>query len=128
MKYRVLSILLLIILIFNIFRFEIPYLEYAFFKEYIAENLCEKKDEPESCCEGKCFMEKQVKQVNETRETQTTNEKSTTKVPQSKETKEYLQTRTLLPRAIEFSFNYPIQPEMIIETRCVSMIFVPPQM
>jgi hypothetical protein len=73
-------------------------------------------------------MEKQVKQVNETRETQTTNEKSTTKVPQSKETKEYLQTRTLLPRAIEFSFNYPIQPEMIIETRCVSMIFVPPQM
>ena len=35
------------------------------FKEYIAENLCEKKDEPESCCEGKCFMEKQVKQITE---------------------------------------------------------------
>jgi hypothetical protein len=72
-------------------------------------------------------MEKQVKQVNETRETETTNEKKTTKVTQSKETKEYLQTRTLLPRATEFSFNYPIQPETIIESRSVSFIFVPPQ-
>jgi hypothetical protein len=68
-----------------------------------------------------------VKQVNETRETQTTNEKNTTKIPQIKETKEYLQTRTLLPRAIEFSFNYPIQPETIIDSRCVSFIFVPPK-
>lgn len=127
MKIRVFSILLLIIFIFNIFRFEIPYLEYALFKNYIAKNLCEKKDIPTSCCKGKCFMAKQVKQVNETRETQTTNPKSTTKVPQSKETKEYLQTRTLLPSATEFSYNYPIHPETIIATRSVSSIFVPPQ-
>ncbi len=69
-----------------------------------------------------------MKQVNETRETQTTNEKKSTKIPVSKESKEYLQTRTLLPSATEFSFNYPIQPETIFETRCVSFIFVPPQM
>ncbi|MFZ4583240.1 MAG: hypothetical protein ACOYM7_11385 [Paludibacter sp.] len=127
MKYQIYSISLLVILIFNIFRFEIPYIEYALFKEYIAENLCENKEVPESCCEGKCFMEKQVKQVNETRETQTTNEKNSTKIPQIKETKEYLQTRSLLPSATEFSFNYPIHPETIFETRCVSFIFVPPQ-
>jgi len=127
MKYQILSIILLIILIFNIFRFEIPYLEYALFKEYIAENLCEKKDVPNNCCHGKCYKKKQVKQVNETRETQTTNKKSENKTPQIKETKEYLKTRTLHPKITELTYNYPLVPETVIETRCVSSIFVPPQ-
>jgi hypothetical protein len=29
-------------------------------QEYIAENLCVNKDEPESCCEGKCQLEKEL--------------------------------------------------------------------
>jgi hypothetical protein len=29
-------------------------------QEYIAKNLCEKKDEPESCCHGKCELKKQL--------------------------------------------------------------------
>jgi hypothetical protein len=124
MRYQIYSITLLVILIFNIFRFEIPYIEYAIFKPYIAKNLCVNKDKPKSCCEGKCFREKQLKQVNSTRETETTN---STKVPQTKETKEFLQTRTLLPSVTELSFNLPIQPETVIETRHVSAIFVPPQ-
>jgi hypothetical protein len=127
MRYQIYSIILLVILIFNIFRFEIPYIEYAIFKPYIAKNLCINKDKPHSCCEGKCFREKQLKQVNSTHETETTNEKNSNKIPQTKETKEFLQTRTLLPQATELSINHPIQPETIIETRYVSVIFVPPQ-
>jgi len=34
-------------------------------KEYIAENLCEKRDEPESCCEGSCHLEKELNKVEE---------------------------------------------------------------
>ena len=29
-------------------------------QEYIAENLCVNKDEPKSCCEGKCQLEKEL--------------------------------------------------------------------
>jgi hypothetical protein len=127
MKYQIYSITLLVILIFNIFRFEIPYLEYAIFKPYIAKNLCVNKDKPKSCCEGKCFREKQLKQVNSTHETETTNEKNSNKIPQTKETKEFLQTSSLLPEATELSFNRPVQHEIAIETRYVSVVFVPPQ-
>lgn len=34
-------------------------------KEYIAENLCENKDEPESCCEGSCHLTKELVKVEE---------------------------------------------------------------
>jgi len=34
-------------------------------QEYIAENLCEKKDEPESCCEGKCHLAEELNEIEE---------------------------------------------------------------
>ncbi|OIP83678.1 MAG: hypothetical protein AUK44_04615 [Porphyromonadaceae bacterium CG2_30_38_12] len=128
MKYKLYAIILLLILIFNTFRFEIPYIQYAIFKPYIAKNLCVNKDKPKSCCEGKCFREKQLQQVNSTRETETTSEKNSSKIPQSKETKEFVPSRTLLPKASELSLHQvTIQPETRIENRYISTIFVPPQ-
>ena len=38
---------------------------YQINKEYIAENLCEKKDEPESCCKGSCHLAKELVKVEE---------------------------------------------------------------
>jgi hypothetical protein len=32
---------------------------------FIAENLCEKKDEPESCCEGSCHLSKELVKLEE---------------------------------------------------------------
>lgn len=127
MKHRIYSVILLIILIFNIFRFEIPYIQYALFKDYIAENLCEKKDEPESCCEGKCFREKQIKQINETRETETTNDKSTNKIPQIKETKEFIHHIILIPDAESRKYNYPTYPKVIFKSISLLAFFVPPE-
>lgn len=40
-------------------------INYQINKEYIAENLCEKKDEPESCCEGSCHLAKELVKVEE---------------------------------------------------------------
>jgi hypothetical protein len=37
-------------------------------QEYIAENLCEKKDEPESCCEGSCQLSKELNKIEESEE------------------------------------------------------------
>ena len=127
MKYRIISIALLAILIFNIFRFEIPYIQYAIFKSYIAKNLCVNRDKPKSCCEGKCFREKQVKIVNEISDTETAKDSNTTKIPASKEVKEFLPTHTILPQISESSFFNHQRTEITIITRCVSAIFVPPK-
>jgi len=32
-------------------------------KEFIVENLCEMKDEEENCCQGSCYMEKELAKV-----------------------------------------------------------------
>jgi len=34
-------------------------------REYIAKNLCEKKDEPDSCCKGSCQLNKSLEQEEE---------------------------------------------------------------
>ena len=41
-----------------------PYFNYLLNKEYIAKNLCVNKDKPESHCEGKCHLVKELKKVN----------------------------------------------------------------
>jgi len=38
---------------------------YQINKDYIAKNLCEKKDEPESCCEGSCHLSKELIKIEE---------------------------------------------------------------
>ncbi len=127
MKSRIISITLLGILIFNIFRFEIPYIQYAIFKSYITKNLCVNRDKPKSCCEGKCFREKQVKILNETSDTETTKESNTTKIPPSKEVKEFLPSQNILPPVPESSFSNHQRTEISITTRYISAIFVPPK-
>jgi hypothetical protein len=42
----------------------LPFIEYYTFREYIAENLCINRNNPKSCCEGKCYLEKRVKENN----------------------------------------------------------------
>ncbi|MEL7588016.1 MAG: hypothetical protein AAGU19_15010 [Prolixibacteraceae bacterium] len=40
----------------------LPFIEYYTFREYIAENLCVNRENPQSCCEGKCYLEKRVEE------------------------------------------------------------------
>jgi len=57
---RLLSILFLSLYLLLVFRPLLPYVEYAMFKEYIAEVLCINKDKPEMNCCGKCHLKKRV--------------------------------------------------------------------
>jgi len=127
MKYRIYSISLLLILIFNIFRFEIPYIQYAVFKTYIAKNLCVNRDKPKSCCEGKCFREKQIKIVAETNESQSSTENNKNKIPQNKEVKEFLPSQNKIPKVEEKKYSNFVSQKTIITTRYVSAVFVPPK-
>lgn len=38
---------------------------YKWNKTYISKVLCEKKDVPDSCCKGKCYLKKQVEKQEE---------------------------------------------------------------
>lgn len=127
MRYRFYAITLLLVLIFNIFRFTVPYIQYAFFKTYIAQNLCVNKDKPKSCCEGKCFREKQIKSINETQDTETSKEKDTSKTIQKNEVKEFLLAHGILPRVAEISFSFTPSPEMSIYSSYLSVLFIPPR-
>ena len=59
------AIVLLMIMVLNILKYQIPYIEYGLFKSYIAKNLCVKRNEKCNCCQGKCFLKKQVNLANE---------------------------------------------------------------
>jgi hypothetical protein len=41
----------------------LPYVNYYVNYDYIAENLCENKDKPEMHCNGKCHLEKTIKEA-----------------------------------------------------------------
>jgi len=38
----------------------LPLIDYAMNYKYIVENLCEKRDIPQSTCKGKCYLEKEL--------------------------------------------------------------------
>ena len=42
----------------------VPLIEYYSNKEYIASVLCENRDKPALACNGKCYLEKQLKKAN----------------------------------------------------------------
>jgi hypothetical protein len=62
---RFYTAILLGMMVLNIAKYQLPYIEYNLFKNYIAENLCVKKNEANNCCQGKCFLEKQIGLLNE---------------------------------------------------------------
>jgi hypothetical protein len=122
---KFISIILLLILIFNTFRFEIPYVEYVVLKPYIIKNLCEERYKPINCCEGKCFVEKQL--LNYKTGSDQEKSKDTNNSKHSNDSKEYLQTSYLLPISNELSHHYPVRKETYTEFRYQDFIFVPPQ-
>ena len=124
MKYRIYAILLLLIVVFNILRYEIPYIEYAIFKPYIAKNLCINKDKPKSCCEGKCYREKQIKQISEAEETEKEN---TPKISKFNEIKEFLVTPITFSQLFGRIIIHHSIPQTIFTTKVVFSIFIPPQ-
>ena len=53
------SIILLALLAQNFSRYLVV-LQYDLNKNYIAQNLCENRNKPKCCCNGKCFLKKQL--------------------------------------------------------------------
>ncbi|RPD99992.1 hypothetical protein EGM88_01645 [Aureibaculum marinum] len=55
----------LILSLYLLFKPMIPLLEYAAFYDYIKNELCVNKDIPESTCDGKCYLAKQLAKASD---------------------------------------------------------------
>jgi hypothetical protein len=84
----------------NISKYQLPYLEYSLFNDYIVENLCVQKDKANNCCHGKCFLEKQIGLVNETEDN--TSNPTEKKTVNWNETDNYVVDKTVLQESKHF--------------------------
>ena len=124
LRYRVFAIALLVMMVLNIFRYEIPYIQYDIFKDYIAKNLCVNKDKKDNCCQGKCFLNKQIKLENENN---TANENNNSKKLLNNEVKEFISSHINIPKPIEETLSPQLFREIFIISKIAFAIFVPPK-
>ena len=68
------------VMVLNICRYQMPYIEYNLFHDYIVENLCIQRNKAGNSCQGKCHLEKQINRVNETDENTAANQTETKQV------------------------------------------------
>ena len=127
MKFRdrIFAILLLVVMVFSIGRYQIPYIEYSLFKGYIAKTLCVKKKVKGNCCQGKCFLKKQVKQSaeNENANENNTNNKKT----QTAEINEFVVFNSAELNNNEIIKLLFFKSESVLTPKIAFDIFVPPK-
>lgn len=61
---RIFGILLILVSLFSTAGKLAVFTYYQLNKDYIAANLCVKKDVPDSCCKGSCFLEDSLQKVD----------------------------------------------------------------
>jgi len=112
-------------MVFNIGRYQLPQIEYNLFKGYIAKNLCVKKDIKGNCCQGKCFLKKQIKQTDENANGNTTN--SSNKKVQTIEVNDFVVFGIEKLNNNEITKLLFFKSEELMIPTFASNIFVPPQ-
>ena len=102
----------------------LPYFEYMLFKDYIADNLCIEKDKPDNCCQGKCYLEEQLKKSAEPIDA----ERSTNnKIFQDKKVDDHLLAEAKMNKPVEDKIILErVYSERIIES-FLTPVFIPPK-
>jgi len=59
------AIFLLVIVLANAMQAPFIFVDFQLNREYIANNLCENREKPETACGGTCFLSKQLKDAHE---------------------------------------------------------------
>jgi hypothetical protein len=114
----------IVVLVFYLLRPIIPYVEYSVQKAYIVKNLCVNRDKPNSSCEGKCYLEKQVKKSIDTDDN---TGKTSNKKIQNEEVKEFLSVLITVPKATESEIVLLHFSEEKTNTPFLPSPFIPPQ-
>ncbi len=125
MKSAFISGILLIVMAAYLIIPASPVIEYLINKDYIAKNLCVNKDQPKSCCKGKCHMVKQLQKTNPNTENDS---KKTNNRIQFKELNEFIidtpAHHYLAIISIRLVTYYLLKAEQLT----CSAIFVPPKL
>lgn len=125
-RNRLFSFILLVAIFLNIAKYQIPVLEYSLFKSYIARNLCIKKDVKGNCCQGKCFLKKQLNNVQEQEAHET--DTSGKKVQKSLDIYEYIGARRI---TLELLPSYHVSTFKTIQLLFYNLfynVFTPPKL
>ena len=124
MRFKFYSVFCLLITLFYLLRPLLPYFEYVINKDFIENNLCVEKDNPNNSCQGKCYLHEQLKKEAETTNSDT-NEKD--KVIPGNKMDDHLQVLS--------TYHGPVSGELILfgyysiprTESCTSKIFIPPR-
>jgi hypothetical protein len=74
-RYKTYSVICLSILLFYLVRPLLPFVEYAINKDYISKNICINRNNPRNCCQGKCYLDEQLKKSAEAADYNSNNNK-----------------------------------------------------
>ncbi|MDP4237955.1 MAG: hypothetical protein Q8904_00600 [Bacteroidota bacterium] len=124
-KDRFFAIILLIMMVFNIGRYQVPILEYNLFRGYIAKNLCVKKNIKGNCCQGKCFLRKQLKLSDENTKENTTD--TNNKKVQAIQINDFVASGHAALNRNEITKFLFFKSGTFILSKFASDIFIPPQ-
>lgn len=125
MNRKASAILLLIAVLLYLLKPVMPFVEYSIFKDYIAQNLCINREKPRSCCEGKCYLKKQVEKNAEDEAPSTASHKD--KKNSRSETKEFLAVFEFSPLLLVAEIELSSEQIWFYEAFRFSGVFVPPQ-
>jgi hypothetical protein len=104
----------------------IPYINYIAFKDIIVKNLCENRDRPELGCQGKCYLDKQIKKSKEIGDSM---DRTAGKKVQYKDVKDYVNSYFTIYIVLEINTTLQvIDSETFITKMFVSDIFIPPRL
>jgi hypothetical protein len=113
----------LILLLFNMVRPAIPILEYGLRKEYIVKYLCENRNKPGCCCQGKCYLNKQLARQNQSTDADS---RGNERKFQNNDLKEYLLRIVSVPVRASAPAPKKYEPSILYSYNPVPSIFVPP--
>jgi hypothetical protein len=95
---KYLAFLLLGIYLSATFRYVMPFIEYESNYEYISTVLCENRDKPSLHCNGKCFLNKEIKKLAKEES------RSNQKLQKDTESKEFVSPVSELELCLEFNY------------------------
>jgi hypothetical protein len=124
MRIRVYSYFLLAVWAIVVAKPLLAYAEYSLFKNYIAENLCIKKNEANNCCKGKCYLDKQLAQSHNT---STDKRENAPKKGHQNDLKEFVKIHQFLPACFYRSHSMAYFSSAFLPTGIDQPFFVPPQ-
>ncbi len=125
MRPKIYSVIYLSIVIFYILRPVLPYVEYSLLRDYIVKNLCINRDKPESTCDGKCFLDDQLKKSADPVDADKDNSKKTL---QRTNVEDHLKVDEIVTKPFRKYLTLTRFFNPVVSDSWSSVVFVPPKL